>query len=407
MMKILHPPKDILLHAFQHSEEAQEVMPQNLDEFYYLMSHHPFAVEILEKLYKTLRNDTTIPEFDRRYLFSPFLSPVIQGWIFENCPYLNNYRLQITDGTVVNLDILNVVDGGGDGGDGGDVSAVLHEVANVVTLVRQSYQIKDLRPVRIIYVMTPFQKRLNIFDKNTRINKQLISTLQANISLRYNYATFTNPLTNLNVNSGLTNHGEGDDDTYILIWRTEEFAKVLIHELIHYYDLEKTYELPFIPVNISNNYRHHSRELTTELQTWYLYIIYRVSQNPRLDLITVLNQEREHSLLVMAKILRHFRITDLNQFLGKNPKYMLNLNSSALYYYIFKAVVLYQPNENLKKLISPSKPCRQCKLELTNYLTNVIKQTLIDPSFRATINDLLQTISPTDDDLRMMRGELH
>ena len=390
---INHPSKDVPLHHLPDQIGT-------LEEFYYFISHHPFSVDILNNLNTFVQQDPSIPEFDRRYLFSPFLSPMIQGWIFEHCPYLTTFQLQTSTGLIINLDILSETSG--------DFAPVLKSIANVITMVRHAYQVKDQvhRPIHIIYAMTPFHKRLNIFTKNIKINRSLRKETSLR-SLRYNYTTFTNPITNLNVNSGLTDHGSGgenggDGDVYIMIWRTEEFEKVLIHELIHYYDLEKTYELPIIPVNISNNYSHHSRELTTELQTWYLYIIYRLTIDPSLDVVNVLEQERMYSLIVMARILRHFQIRDLNQFLGDDPKYMLNLGSSTLYYYIFKAVVLFHPYE---ELLHPSKPCRRCKRVLTDHLTQTIQQTLVDPTFREAINRLLSVVTPLDDDMRMMSGD--
>ena len=44
-------------------------------------------------------------------------------------------------------------------------------------------------------------------------------------------------MTTLNVNSGVTIANQMEK--YIVIWHTEEFQKVLIHELVHFYQLEK------------------------------------------------------------------------------------------------------------------------------------------------------------------------
>ncbi len=48
--------------------------------------------------------------------------------------------------------------------------------------------------------------------------------------------TFTSPLSVKNINSGST--GYIDDERYILMWRSEEMSKVLIHELIHALDID-------------------------------------------------------------------------------------------------------------------------------------------------------------------------
>ena len=67
-----------------------------------------------------------------------------------------------------------------------------------------------------------------------------------------------------NINSGCTTGGL---NSKIIIWRIEEFAKVLIHELIHFYKLENTW---ILDVSTSSN----QPVVEKELRTWITYQIF-------------------------------------------------------------------------------------------------------------------------------------
>jgi hypothetical protein len=197
-------------------------------------------------------------------------------------------------------------------------------------------------------MMTPFEKKIKKFAINHKINEYMIENLQKIHKLKYNYQQFTNPITIHTVNSGMT------DGEHIIIWRIEEFNKVMIHELIHFYGLEKNndYRLSHA-VHVSNNFKGSPRETFTELQTWYLYTIYRLRSGTSIVGINQqLNTERLHSILNMIKILRHFKISSIKQLLSDSGN-LINTDTSVVYYYIFKAILLYKFDQWVIDTITP------------------------------------------------------
>jgi hypothetical protein len=262
---------------------------------------------------------------------------------------------------------------------------VLDSICNVVNLVHLLYHpINEKQNLHLIYAMTPFHKKLNYFRPNTRINEVLINQLTRVPSLRYNFEVFMNPISNINVNSGVT--VKNIDEKFITIWRTEEFPKVLIHELIHYYDLEKGTEFNAPWINISNNFPHYSKELFTELQTWYLHIIYLLySRNYSYnlgDLRFIFDYERTHTLMNFYRVLHHYHITDIRQLLTKNNKYMINVGSSVIYYYLFKAIILFGVNCTTERLLIPTN--NNMVEYITHHLSMILKSKQLNDYYQST-----------------------
>ena len=81
------------------------------------------------------------------------------------------------------------------------------------------------------------------------------------------FRTDCKPLSRENINSGVTIHNDR-----IKIWRKEEYSKVLIHELIHWYKLENDFTLNVShPIELKLDTNENDIEVRTELQTWYMY----------------------------------------------------------------------------------------------------------------------------------------
>jgi len=282
----------------------------------------------------------------------------------------------------------------------GSRQSIVSSICNTILALTNLYHVEH-KSVHIIYVMTPFKKVVNYFRPNARINSTLIGYLSNKSRLYYNYECFTNPLTPLHVNSGVT--VTDSDSQYITIWRTEEFEKVLIHELIHFFELEKCTRIRPVWFNISNNYPHYPKELLTELQTWYLYIIYRLAQKPhtytRDDLQFALDYERVYSLQNLRKITSHFKISNLSQLLRPNHKYIINASSSILYYYLVKAILLYQIDPVVERTMEPGMSCRNCCRAIDNHLQQILNQANFSQYFRQ-----LSTIPINDSNsLKMMK----
>lgn len=363
----------------------------NLDGFNYFITHLPFHREIVDFLYEQIPMPQ-VPIY--QYLMGSFISPVILSWIVTKCLRWSSYQIKVDKSINVTIDILHEPTT-----QPRQISATVGKICHIIKTLCQTYRCK-LKPVHIIYVMTPFRKVVNYFTPNARINSFLIDNLSQEQSLHYNYNSFTNPLSTLHVNSGVTFTGQGTN--YITIWRVEEFEKVLIHELIHFFELEKCPQIKPIWFNMSNNYPNYPKELLTELQTWYLYIIYRLASHKvkytTEDLKFALDYERTYSLQNLRKILQHFHISDLSQVLVANPRYIINANSSILYYYIFKAILIYEIDDVIERMMLPGVPCQQCHKELESHLKYIVYSS----DFRQYFNHLLKSPLNNRNTLTMM-----
>lgn len=140
-----------------------------------------------------------------------------------------------------------------------------------------------------------------------------------------------------NVNSGSTIKGK-----IIQIWRKEEFYKVLIHELVHYFEIDfyimdsiyKKLNLHFKQiVNIKGIDRIN--ESYTEIIAVTIHsIIYSKIKNTSLN--AVLNLELMFSYFQVAKILHHFECDALDDVEKNN----ITQSTSAFSYYVVKCMFL-------------------------------------------------------------------
>lgn len=342
---------------------------ETLDDFHYLLNHLPFYVPVMEVITDWIRYHIPLHEVD---VPNPYLSPLIQSWIYQHCRYLDQYQIQINPHTRLHLRILHE-------NPRIKSSQLIDSICRIVQMIQTLHSFSPTKEsINLLYIMTPFRKRLRCFNSNPTLNHLLRRELSRDPTLLYNYQVMTNPITNLSVNSGVTSRGS--THASITIWREEELEKVLIHELIHYYDLEKGEEFTPPLVNISNNYPSHSKELFTELQTWYLYIIYHNAQKTNSVLPqVVLDRERWHSWEMLCRILGHYHISQWEQWI-RSPihasSYRLNVGSSVVYYYLFKALILSEIDPWIERLLFPSPVCRGCRLRVTTTLVDKLTERL-------------------------------
>jgi hypothetical protein len=424
--KKLLPIQDNLLfvafiNAFQKPELIRQYLDQwqynvvkqvynsgvirTVDDFNYMMHHLPFFTEINELITDYIINNTQIPIIYKNHILGPYVSPVILKWMFGHCHYLDTYQVMLRDGKsnpsgqLITIDILHQHPKD-------NLWPTIKTMCNINLMLQNVYHIPHpdkSQPLHIIYIMTPFKKKLNYFQPNDRIDRQLIPLLRSHRSLKYNYTCFNNPISTINVNTGVTvKHQE----QYITLWRTEEVMKVLTHELIHYYGLEKGQEFRPLALNISNNFRHYSKELFTEIQTWYIYIVYQLSQQhyhlASDDIRFILDYERTYSLMKMHRILKQYHIEHLDQFLSDDQQYTINVQSSVLYYYILKAVLLSCIDPFSEDLLYPSAICAQCRHKLPILVSQRLQSLLHSQFFTQLFDDLLDKHPGVDDGLKMM-----
>ena len=380
---------------------------KNRKDFYYLIGHLPFYHEVTKLIEKLMPLNS---------LLNIFISPIIDDWIVNNCDLKTSIDLTIDNQIHAHIDIIH------NQSQSKTINSIIEIVTSTLCGIITLYGIKNPKKLNLVYIPTPFPKKINYFKNNSRLNRILISELKKIKSINYNYTNFTNSISNLNVNSGVTvtysqpsyNSQTSSKDS-ITIWRSEEFQKVLVHELIHYYDLEKGTEFTLnesIHFNISNTYPHYSKEMFTELQTWLVYSLINMScceQSLTTDDISyILNYERFYALFNICKFFRHYQITDFQQFFvdnKKNNQHMINASSSILYYYILKGVVLFNINPFIEKLLLPeNKSHISKKIHVTQNMIEHIEQCLQSNDLNTFINKLLTNMIDNDNNSLNMMG---
>ena len=81
---------------------------------------------------------------------------------------------------------------------------------------------------------------------------------------------------------------------------------------------------------------------------------------------------------------------------------MINANSSLLYYYLFKAFLLFDIDHFLEWIIIPDNLCLTCKPEITKYVQLKLKKIINSSTSQSYMNDILELDECLDDHLNMM-----
>ena len=215
-------------------QSLSQKMITSQTDFHYLLGHLPFSRQLSDLLCYVIRFFPDMPSFYQKYLLNQFISPIISSWIFQRPRHLSRFVLHLSDQDrsteLVTFYVIHPV--------GSSIRPIVIKMGQIITWIQRLYHVDTQtlsHPLVVIYIMTPFRKKLRYFVPNQRLNHFLKTQLQKDPTLIYNYVQFTNPISNLNVNSGATIQGNNNDN-YIIIWRQEEVYKVLIHELIHWFD---------------------------------------------------------------------------------------------------------------------------------------------------------------------------
>jgi len=147
-----------------------------------------------------------------------------------------------------------------------------------------------------------------------------------------------------NVNSGSTRVCTASSSN-ILIWRKEEWFKVLMHESFHYYKLDSFHNAQNAP-DMKEMFPIDSDFLMGEVysETWatILHTIFYSFYN-NANIWHLLQQERTHSVKQTIHILQHMDLTYNDIITKHSPKYKENTN--VFCYYIGKMICLYHLNQ--------------------------------------------------------------
>ncbi len=246
-----------------------------------------------------------------------------------------------------------------------------------------------------------------------KISKWLYSILPSKkITLCYfdtpikkTYNNSVNFLSSENVNSG------SSSDKLIMIWRREEICKVLIHELIHYLDMDiknDTRLFNIIKYNIGNiEYPIIINETITELQAQFLNTIYQsiILNDKAFDNFkTMYNYEQIFSWYQFAKIMKYYSI---NNYKIDNLVKHFNQSTNVFSYYILKSLltlrfsdILFLFDHYKNHINEKSNNCNidKCNI-IIKYITTIHKKSYCE--YNILINKIIHHLKLDDKSLRM------
>lgn len=153
-------------------------------------------------------------------------------------------------------------------------------------------------------------------------------------------------LKEINCNSGLSYVG----NYYMMVYRREEYKRVMIHELIH--SFMGDYSLIDVEYNeklseyfcLKNDENININETYTETLATIINLIF-VSLETNQNLNKMFEIELSYSILVLTSILMHYNYKDINELKRENKNCKLLLQQTSVFnYYIMKPFMLININ---------------------------------------------------------------
>jgi len=211
---------------------------------------------------------------------------------------------------------------------------------------------------RIIFMMTITNTYINI---NISIyDTPFKKTFNCNNSKKCGILTINN------VNSGVSYSNN------IIIYRKEEYLKLILHELIHALDVDNKIEPPKEKIKLLEIFNINSENLLVNesyVETWAIilnaYCILQENNNNKLNNFKLnLKKELVHSLYQCAKLCIYYNIDDFNKIYTNNKNsiyYKDNVNTFS--YHIIKTINLY----NIRNFLKNFKDCKYIIKKSYNY----------------------------------------
>ena len=229
------------------------------------------------------------------------------------------------------------------------------------------YNLNPIYKIKFIYFDTPLKKELNKESKY---------------------------LSSEHVNSGASLSGK-----YLMIWRREEITKVLIHELIHYLNIDLKYDTNINKI-INNKigifkYPILINESITEILTQFLHSIY-ISAYQKGSLIdnvkTIYNYEQIFSWYQFSKIMNFFNITKFDNDIIKKQ---FNQTTNVFSYYILKSILTIRFTDIILQINTENCNAYKCSI-IENYINNNLSNIPIK-----LLNKIIKHLKLNDNSLKM------
>ena len=227
----------------------------------------------------------------------------------------------------------------------------------------------DVNETFIIYDMmkrlTKNNTKLNLVIYSSGLKKHLIHDIKS-----------INPY---NINSGSCL-----PRSFINIWRKEEWRKVLMHELIHFYELENgNYDSinKYIKQTFKIDGKIKPYEAYTEALAVIIHSVYVSKTIGKRKFKSILSHEINHSLFQCAKILKHFGMKQFNDIYSTRIKQ----STSMFSYFIIKTAMLFNTDKFIDFISSNLKyNNRSAKL------LNIIKESFNNTKFKDCIDKYIK-----------------
>jgi hypothetical protein len=202
---------------------------------------------------------------------------------------------------------------------------------NLFTTTNKEYNIWNNNDYDILYLNVIMMLSLMDYVKTTN-NKVIIHFYPTKFKKEWNERNLTPEV----INSGFTSHGK---DKYILIYRKEEYNRLLLHELIHYLLLDsamdnKIWSSTHMKISLDYNIFNHINLFETYTDTWAIILLIIMTHiiEPKLSLKSLLKKEKEHILCMVQQLLYQLSIPDIDSI----SIHTWVQHTSALSYYVFK-----------------------------------------------------------------------
>jgi hypothetical protein len=220
------------------------------------------------------------------------------------------------------------------------------------------------------------------------------------------------------INSGLASYS----DNKIIIYRSEEYSKLLIHELIHLLRIDfSSITIPNLSlmVDINPNIETRPNESITELLTVIINsILVAIELNLNIednDILLVcekyITYEIKFNLIQCAKILHHFEYANSMDFFKKNDSNTkFNQSTSVISYFFIKTACLFNTKNTIDflnknfinfKVRDKQIATKQYQELVSNSLTNKRFQNIIDELLQTFINNNHKNKTQLNQTLRM------
>lgn len=254
-----------------------------------------------------------------------------------------------------------------------NVNFTIEKTLKNVDMIKQNIQgpfvdltvIDDIAKLKNSYKIT-FENNVIFMDMNDEINRKYIENLLKIMVYLRKKSKITKPIKMFvymyekskcfmddyfgpeNINSGYTNYDK------IVVWRKEDSYKVMIHEMIHFLELDKNFYFGDV-----NKYKKICRNKDNILEAftdfiaihYYIVMIGLLNNSSKQDFFNLLNQEYTHT----------FNLANNVAIRSKMKTQLINNKTNVYSYYILKNYLFMKYKnkklreiKNIQKLINDS-----------------------------------------------------